>query len=39
MYSNTDLTKPEILKTTTFAVVLYIIIGIIVFPVLDMLLR
>ena len=39
MYSNTDLTKPEILKTTTFAVVLYIIIGIIVFPVLDMLRR
>ncbi len=39
MYSNQDLKKPEILKVTSFAVVLYIIVGVIVFPVLDLLLR
>lgn len=35
MYSNPDLRKPEIVKYTSFAVILYVIIGIIVFPILD----
>ena len=39
MYSNPDLTKREILGYTTFAVVLYTVIGCIIFPILDMLLR
>ena len=39
MYSNPDLTKREILSYTTFTVVLYIVIGCIIFPILDMLLR
>ena len=35
MYSNPDLTKKEILKHTSYTVLLYIIIGCIVFPILD----
>lgn len=35
MYSNPDLTKREIIKHTTFTVLLYIVIGCVVFPVLD----
>lgn len=35
MYSNPDLHKTEILKHTSFVVVLYIIIGCILFPILD----
>lgn len=37
MYSNQDLNKREILSYTSFAVVLYIIIGCVFFPILDML--
>ena len=35
MYGNQDLTKKEILKHTCLTVVLYIIIGCIIFPILD----
>ncbi|MGI6327220.1 MAG: hypothetical protein ACOX1U_09810 [Saccharofermentanales bacterium] len=35
MYSNPDLTKREIIKHTSFTVLLYIVIGCVVFPVLD----
>ena len=35
MYGNQDLSKKEILKHTSIAVLLYIIIGCIVFPILD----
>lgn len=35
MYSNSDLTKKDILKHTSFTVLLYIVIGCIIFPILD----
>lgn len=35
MYSNSDLTKKEILKHTCFTVLLYVVIGCITFPILD----
>ena len=35
MYSNPDLKKPDIFKHTSLAVALYVIIGCIVFPLLE----